>query len=113
MTVRLLAHEGLKTLVATDGADAIERLDTLAPNICLVLLDLTMPRLDGIETARMLSRRLPNIPIILMSGFSEQESTARMAGLPLVRFLNKPFKLQELMEAIRASLANHLESGKA
>jgi two-component system cell cycle sensor histidine kinase/response regulator CckA len=113
LTVRLLAHEGLETLTATDGADAIERLDALAPHIGLVLLDLTMPKLDGIETARMLRRSLPNIPIILMSGFSEQESTARMAGLPLVRFLNKPFKRQELMQAIRASLADQQKAEQA
>jgi PAS domain S-box-containing protein len=109
LTMRMLRHAGYKPVEANDGIDALERLSTFTSGVRLVLMDLTMPRLDGIETAREMRRHLPNLPIILMSGFSEHEVTQQTTGMPFMSFLQKPFNNEEFLEAIRAALADASE----
>jgi PAS domain S-box-containing protein len=105
LAIRLLRYEGYHAAEASDGLEAIKRVSDPESHVRLVLLDLTMPRLDGIQTARELRRRAPDLPIILMSGFSEQEVTAQASDFPFVRFLQKPFNRQQFLEAVHDSLA--------
>lgn len=113
IAARLLKHEGYQAVEAGDGMEAIERLSAPGANVRLVLLDLTMPRLDGIQTAREMFRRVPNVPIILMSGFTEQEVSAKSSEVPFVGFLQKPFNRQQFLEAVRRCLAEASEPPSA
>ena len=72
--------------------------------IVVVLLDLTMPHLDGEETFRELRRLRPDVRVILSSGYNEQETTSRFAGKGLAGFLQKPYGIRPLMEKIRQVL---------
>jgi nitrogen-specific signal transduction histidine kinase/CheY-like chemotaxis protein len=105
LALRLLRQAGYMAIEAHDGVDAIERIGSLNDAVRLILMDLTMPRLDGIEAAREMRRRLAHVPIILMSGFSEHEFSQKTSGMQFVSFLQKPFNSEELLGAIRTALA--------
>ena len=70
-----------------------------------VLLDLTMPVMDGEETFRELRRRHPGVRVLLMSGFNEQEAIKQFVGKGLAGFLQKPFSVPQLIERLRAVLS--------
>ena len=79
--------------------------------IRLILMDLTMPNVDGQEACRELRRRGAELPIILSSGFSESEAISRFNDLGLAGFLQKPFALGTLVEMSRKLLAGQQQTG--
>jgi CheY-like chemotaxis protein len=99
---RMLMAMGFQVVMAGDGAEAINAYRAYADHICAVLLDLTMPRMDGEETFREIRRLRPDACVILMSGFSEQEAVARFVGKGLAGCLQKPFTPEELRERLTA-----------
>ena len=100
----MLAKLGFTVLTAEDGRAALEVLRSRVDEIVVVLLDLTMPRLDGEGTFRELRRIRPDVRVILSSGYNEQETTSRFAGKGLAGFLQKPYGIRPLMEKIRQVL---------
>jgi CheY-like chemotaxis protein len=104
VTARLLRSLGFQVLLAQDGEEALTRWQAAADEVRLVLLDLTMPKLDGEETFRVLHLLRPDLPVVLMSGFSEHEAAGRFGGKGLAGFLAKPFRLADLAERVRAAL---------
>jgi two-component system, cell cycle sensor histidine kinase and response regulator CckA len=101
VTSRMLKSLGFHVISARDGEDALTRFQESPDAFRLVLLDLTMPRLDGVETFRTLHLLRPELPVILMSGYSEQEASARFAGEGLAGFLAKPFRLTDLVDRVQ------------
>jgi len=100
-TLRALGQEMLKTLgfqviTAEDGRQALEKYRTNGDAIEAVLLDLTMPHMDGEETYRELRRLRPDIRVIMSSGYNEYEVCQRFIGKGLSGFIQKPYKLSEL-----------------
>jgi len=104
IAARILERAGFDVEAAVDGLAAIELLDQRAVPPDLVLLDMTMPRMDGAETFRRLKERYPDVPVILVSGYDEQEATRTLAGTGLAGFLHKPFGRTALLESIRRAL---------
>ncbi len=102
---QMLEHLGFRVLVAADGTSALEAFRAEREPIRLVLLDMTMPRMDGEETFRELRRLAPELRVILASGYNEQDATSRFVGKGLAGFIQKPFALAELETRIRESLA--------
>lgn len=100
----MLRSLGFRVTGAADGDEALIRFRESPDSLRLVLLDLTMPKLDGEEVFRTIHALRPQLPVVLMSGFSEQEATARFAGAGLAGFLAKPFRLEELTSAVRVAL---------
>jgi signal transduction histidine kinase/CheY-like chemotaxis protein len=100
----MLDGMGLKVLVAHDGRQAVEVFQRERAGIDLVLMDLTMPHIDGLEAARLIHRLEPRMPVILSSGYSEHESIERGIGEQAVGFLQKPYSPQALYEVLRGSL---------
>ncbi|QFG03705.1 PAS domain S-box protein [Tepidiforma bonchosmolovskayae] len=103
VTRRMLELSGFTVLLAADGAEAVA-LYRERPGIDLVLLDLTMPAMDGEETFRELRRLDPGVRVILTSGYSEQDAADRFAGTGLAGFIQKPYRPQDLIETVRAAL---------
>jgi CheY-like chemotaxis protein len=108
-TIRALARHmlmkmGFQVLTAADGREALEIFRAEGDKIRLVLLDMTMPHLDGDETFRGLQRMRPDVEVILSSGFNESTATGRFAGLGLAGFLQKPYRYEELLALVRQSL---------
>ncbi len=108
-TVRFLAEQSLKragfdVLLAEDGQKAVDLFRARAAGIRGVLLDMTMPQLGGDETFRELRRIRPDVPIILSSGYDEQDATSKFAGKGLAGFIQKPYGARDLAEKVREIL---------
>ena len=80
--------EGLQSVVAHQGIDA-------------VLLDLTMPKMNGEETLREMQRLRPELPIFLVSGFNEGEVTEHFQDKKIAGFIQKPFHMTEIINKLR------------
>jgi two-component system cell cycle sensor histidine kinase/response regulator CckA len=103
----MLTRLGFSVLEAKDGIEAVEVFRQRRDEIRLVLCDLTMPRMNGWETLTALRKLVPDIPVILASGYDEPKV---MAGdhpeWPQV-FLGKPYKLKELSNVIGQALVGN------
>ncbi len=95
---------GFEPLPAADGEEALALYEEHANDIACVLLDLTMPRLDGVSTFREIRRLWPDAHVILCSGYSEHEARRRFTDEGLEDFIQKPYRLQELKRKIEAML---------
>jgi len=104
VVARMLMHLGYTVLQAGDGLEAIETLEKSAAEIDLVLMDVRMPRMDARATLPHLSQRWPRLPVVLSSG-DENEGIMRQGKTAnVVGFLPKPYRVQELAEAIERAL---------
>jgi len=102
-TAKLLAALGYEVETACDGVEALARWDTLTP-VNMVLTDLAMPRLSGVELAAQLSKRTPGLPIVFMSGDLNIAELREQVEQGRARFLQKPVSLRELAGVTREVL---------
>jgi len=100
----MLASLGFTVLTAADGHEALSVYAEHRDEISAVLLDLTMPRMDGEQTFRELRLIDPGVRVVMSSGYAENDITARFAGKGLVGFVHKPYSLAELADQLRAAL---------
>ncbi len=98
----MLEDMGYKTLTAEDGLEGVEVYRQHQREITVVLLDMTMPRLDGKGCFRELRRVNKDVKVILSSGYNEQEATSHFSGKGLAGFIQKPYHPDALAKAIRA-----------
>ena len=104
--VAALEKFGLKALRAFDGKEAVELFKKASDSIDLVLLDLSMPEMDGVATFDELKKIKPDVRIILCSGYSEEEMLGRFGAKCPDAFLKKPGKLNDLKKLIQTVLSN-------
>ncbi|MBK8479276.1 MAG: PAS domain S-box protein [Opitutaceae bacterium] len=90
--VRMLRSFGYETVTAVNGQEAVDLFHSGHDDFRAVLLDLTMPELDGAETFREIHRLRPTLPVVLMSGYSEHDAVSRFGAQGLAGFLQKPFQ---------------------
>lgn len=97
----LLADEGYETTLAGDGQEGLERLEETPADV--VLSDVMMPRLNGLEVARAIaaSPRFEAIPVVLMSAGGRAVITA---GTPYAAYVTKPFDIDALLATLRQVL---------
>jgi CheY-like chemotaxis protein len=100
----VLRRHGADVLLAGDGAAALELYRQRPEAINLVLLDLTMPGLSGEDVLRALHQSGAGPKVVVMSGYSEQETMRRCAELGAVGFLRKPFELATIIAKMREHL---------
>ncbi len=101
---RVLADEGYRVVTARDGFQAIEIYRKLRDQISLVILDFTMPVMDGSDVFHELLEINPKVPVVLSSGFAEQDRLRAMLAKGLRGFIPKPYTQQKLLAQIRATL---------
>ena len=87
---------GYRVLQAKGGAEALERLQQ-HPDVQMMITDIRMPDMSGIELADIATRQQPDLKVILISGYFVSQQVDR-------RFLRKPFRMRELEAAVRAEL---------
>ena len=107
-----LEREGFVVDVARDGAEALERFDDVAPD--LVLLDLMLPRVSGIDVCRQL-RAKSAVPIIMVTAKSSEIDTVVGLEVGADDYVTKPYRIRELVARMRALLrrvpsAPHLDA---
>jgi PAS domain S-box-containing protein len=98
----MLRDLGFDVTTAADGRQALEEFRACSHKIAAVVLDMTMPELDGDEVLAALRHTHPDIPIVVMSGFSKRYAATRIRGD--CAFLQKPFEPEELAAALRSAL---------
>lgn len=97
-----LEREGFRVELVKDGESAIERVDSFSPN--LILLDLMLPRMGGLEVCQALRHRAQYIPIIMLT--AKDDDVDKIVGLEMGAddYITKPFKIRELLARVRALL---------
>ncbi len=98
----LLREEGYSVLTAADGEEALRLVQEERPD--LIILDVMMPKVDGLEVCRRLRRQMVDVPIIILS--AKGETSDRVLGLELGAddYLPKPFEPVELLARVKAVL---------
>ena len=99
-----LESYGARVTEAVGGMEAVALLQSASACFELVLLDMTMPGMDGRETFGRIRTRAPSQPILVYSGYVGDESVASMLETGNCRFLRKPFRAEELHAAVSAML---------
>jgi two-component system cell cycle sensor histidine kinase/response regulator CckA len=107
-TIRSILRQGLETsgyavIEAPDGVDGFATFVRHRASISCVLLDLTMPRMNGDEVYREIRRLSPHMPVILMSGYGKQESLASIDG-NVAGFVHKPCSVKDVLVAVHKAL---------
>jgi PAS domain S-box-containing protein len=100
----VLSRAGLGVIEARDGREAVEVFRQRRADIGCVVLDLTMPRLNGIEALAEIRLIAPAVPVVVMSGYSSEELADRFAGTALIGIIQKPFRADQLVDLIRTAL---------
>ncbi|MBN8999970.1 MAG: response regulator [Rhizobiales bacterium] len=109
---RALTLDGHRIVTAEDGADALETLEREAGAFDLLLSDIRMPAMDGIELATKAAPQFPGLPILLMTGYADQRERAEGLDRIVHDVVQKPFSLAEIRTAVRATLAACLGSAE-
>ncbi len=99
---RVLESAGFRVVTAQDGLSGVATFRQMAPEVSVVLLDLTMPRLGGVDTLRELRAIRADVPVVLTSGYEQLDVVNRFQGLERATFLQKPFQPRQLLAAARA-----------
>jgi len=104
LAVTILREEGYDVLESSDGEEALEVANQLeGKNINLLLSDISMPRMGGIELYQQFSSHYPGVPVLLMSGYTTGSIPRNPGSDKNVRFLPKPFTPTRLAEEVRAA----------
>ena len=101
-----LENAGFHVIEARDGLEAIQSFEEKGDGVDLVLLDMTMPRMGGAEAFRRIRDLSPGVKVLLTSGYTQKESLESLADLPPDGFLQKPFRVRELVGKVRELLRN-------
>ncbi|MBL7646237.1 MAG: ABC transporter substrate-binding protein [Candidatus Hydrogenedentes bacterium] len=104
LAARMLERIGFDVLVAGDGVEGVALFRERSEEIRCVLLDFSMPRMDGVQASLELQRVREDIPIIVCSGFNRHEMEERFAGRAIAAFLHKPFRYEQIRHAFQTAL---------
>jgi len=102
---RILELHGFTVLAAADGLDAIEKVESFAKPIDLLVTDIRMPRMDGVSLGRWVAKAYPEVPILYISGYPfDLEGEKPNLPVKVCAFLPKPFTPKALIETVRQCL---------
>ncbi len=99
-----LAKSGFEVMLAENGRVGVDLFKEHSGRISLVILDLTMPVMGGEQAFDLLRAVRPDVPILLTSGYDESDAVARTATKDFAGFLQKPFDVNRLLEAVDSGL---------
>ncbi|MBN2122795.1 MAG: sigma-54-dependent Fis family transcriptional regulator [Deltaproteobacteria bacterium] len=98
----ILSDEGFDVIRATSGLAALEKIDEVLPD--LVLLDIWMPEMDGIETLVKIKEAYPSLQVVMMSGHGTIETAVKATKLGAYDFIEKPLSLEKVLLCINNAL---------
>ncbi len=100
-----------KVIAVKDGDEALEQFEITPPDV--LIFDICLPNMDGLEVIQKIRKRRKNIPVIILSAHAEHEYLWRAVELKITKYLVKPFKKEDIEEALRLcceELSSHQES---
>ena len=101
---RIFERHGFEVLLAENGRVALELLEAHRVSVVAVVLDMTMPVMNGEETLAELRKLDASLPVVLASGFNEQSAPVHIEQDPALRFVQKPYRIRDLMDALQSML---------
>ncbi len=101
---RALAHKGHGVTAVDDGLQALEALAETEAEFDLLITDIVMPGLDGIALALKVARDRPDLPILLMTGYSAERQRAHNLEELICRVITKPFSLEQICRTAEETL---------
>jgi len=101
-TGELLASLGWQVVHARDGEEGVRRFAENPDGFALAVLDSIMPRLDGLGCFRGMRELRPDLPVVFCSGYTRDRTRTELPGEPRVAFVQKPFRIAELVKAIQS-----------
>lgn len=105
VAARMLQRMGFEVTAVADGAAGIEKFRQEYAGLVAVLLDLTMPRMSGVEAFEHLQAIAPGVPVVAMSGYSQEVALGMFSSAGPRAFLQKPFSMADLEAALSLALA--------
>ena len=108
---KALSLRGHDVATVDDGVQALEALKKEAYQ--LLVTDIVMPGLDGIALALRVGRDYPDLPILLMTGYSAERQRAHNLDRLAIRFILKPFTLQQICDAVEETLSQAATAPRA
>lgn len=103
MCAEVLEHGGYRALTVPDGKEALQIYEALSGQLRCVLLDLIMPYMRGnVVFARMRAIN-PKVPILIMSGASNEQTVREFEAAGVAGFVNKPFRPEDMLRAVESS----------
>jgi CheY-like chemotaxis protein len=109
----MLTLAGYRVVTALEPFRALDIFGKIGHEIDLVILDFTLPIMDGAEVFNELQKLRPNVAVMLSSGFAEQAILSAMLARGLRGFLPKPYTEEKLLSQVRSTLSSILKSGGA
>ena len=97
---------GFRTLEAGNGQEALDLFRAHKGEIDAVLMDLSMPVMDGARALMALRELQPDVRVLLMSAYTQDEAASRYVGLGMASFISKPFKMKDLKQKLKEVLAS-------
>ena len=98
----ILRREGYEVVQAADGAEAI---DLLAEPVDVVITDLKMPRIDGMEVLRHTSQQLPHVPVIMITAFGTVDNAVAAVKAGAFDYIEKPFEQEQIHQIVNKAVA--------
>lgn len=97
----MLESLGFEVLIAQDGQQAVDTARAYSSELKLILLDMTMPEMNGVEALNEIRKFLPKLPVILSSGYNQSDQGDLPSENPYLHFLKKPYRLNALKEMLQ------------
>jgi len=104
---RMLSEAGYRVFEAGSVAEALEVLGTAKQPVSLVLADVVMPDMSGVDLARLVHDQWPRVPVLFMSAYGAEVLVQEGAEQTNVEFLGKPFTRDELLEKVAATIRKY------
>jgi two-component system response regulator AtoC len=98
----LVTRQGYRVFAVADGEQALQTLDETLPDV--ITLDVVLPGIDGLETLSRLKQRMPEVPVVMLSGHGQARTIVEAMRLGASDFLRKPFEVEELELAFQKAL---------
>ena len=101
----------LRADIALNGGEALKLVENEAPDV--IMLDLKMPGIDGIEVLRRVKKAYPDVQVIILTAYGSEKDKNDCLRLGAFRFVEKPVKINELVQYIQCAYKNKFESSMA
>ncbi len=101
---RILGKEGYSVILAYNGFEGIKRIEDSKPDV--IILDLKMPKMNGMEALRNIRKVHKDVPIIILTGYGSAGTVREAVDLNVYEYISKPFKTEVIKRVVREALAS-------